>query len=157
MLAGGFQGDGVKTVLPNEAHAKITCRLAPNQDPQRTAALVVAHAERHAPAGVTVTTQILPSRARPYLIPADHWGNRAAEEVLVDMYGKKPYYLRSGGSVPVCELFQTELGAYTVGFGFGLNDEQIHALDEFFRLSSFERGQVAYGKLLHRLGETRPS
>lgn len=45
------------------------------------------------------------------------------------------------------------LGAHTVNFGFALMDEQFHAPNEFFRLSSFRRGPVAYGKILHSLGE----
>jgi len=55
----------------------------------------------------------------------------------------------------VCELFLNTLGAYTVNFGFTLMDEQIHAPDEFFRLSSFRRGPVAYGKILYQLKENR--
>jgi acetylornithine deacetylase/succinyl-diaminopimelate desuccinylase-like protein len=150
---GGFQGEGVKTVLPNEAHAKITCRLVADQEPSEIADLLTKHIEQHTPPGVQVTVRRLPGAARPYFIPMDHWGNRAAAIVLQEMYGKAPYYVRMGGSIPVCELFSTLLGAYTVGFGFALMDEQIHAPNEFFRLSSFRRGQTAYCKLLHRLGE----
>src|SRR5207248_3974950 len=75
---GGFQGEGSKTVLPNEAHAKITCRLVANQEPDRIAQLVAAHIEKLAPPGVRVTARQLPGTARPYLVPADHPGNRAA-------------------------------------------------------------------------------
>ncbi len=150
---GGFQGEGTKTVLPNEAHAKITCRLVANQDPATIAGLLTWHVERHTPPGVQATVRSLPGAAKPYLVPVDHWGNRAAEAVLTELYGKAPYYLRIGGSIPVCELFLSILGAYTVNFAFGLMDEQIHAPDEFFRLSSFRRGPVAYGKLLHKLGQ----
>jgi acetylornithine deacetylase/succinyl-diaminopimelate desuccinylase-like protein len=150
---GGFQGEGIKTVLPNEAHAKITCRLVANQNPATIVDLLTRHVERHTQPGVRVTVRPLPGAAKPYLIPVDHWGNRAAAAVLTEMYGKSPYIMRLGGSIPVCELFLGILGAYTVNFGFGLMDEQIHAPDEFFRLSSFRRGQVAYGRLLHRLGE----
>lgn len=150
---GGFQGEGIKTVLPNEAHAKITCRLVANQVPATIVELLTRHIEQHTPPGVQATVRPLPGAAKPYLVPVDHWGNRAAEAVLTEMYGKAPYYWRIGGSIPVCELFLSSLGAYTVNFGFGLMDEQIHAPDEFFRLSSFRRGQVAYGRILHRLGE----
>jgi len=150
---GGFQGEGIKTVLPNEAHAKITCRLVANQDPATIVDLMSKHIERYTPPGVQVTVRPLPGAAKPYLVPMDHWGNRAAETVLTEMYGKAPYYWRIGGSIPVCELFLSMLGAYTVNFAFGLMDEQLHAPDEFFRLSSFRRGQVAYGRILHRLGK----
>jgi len=150
---GGFQGEGVKTVLPAEAHAKITCRLVVDQDPATIVDLIARHVEKHTPPGVQVTVRALPGTARPYLIPADHWGNQAAADVLEELYGKAPYHRRVGGSIPVCELFLTHLGSYTVGFGFGLEDEQIHAPDEFYRLTSFRRAPVAYGKILHRLAQ----
>lgn len=150
---GGFQGEGIKTVLPHEAHAKITCRLVPDQDPATIVELLTRHVERNTPAGVRATVRPLPGTAKPYLIPVDHWGNQAAAAVLTELYGKTPYITRLGGSIPVCGLFLRELGAYTVNFAFGLMDEQIHAPDEFLRLSSFRRGPLAYGHLLHRLGQ----
>jgi len=150
---GGFQGEGIKTVLPNEAHAKITCRLVANQDPATIVDLLARHIQRYTPPGVQVTVRPLPGAAKPYLVPVDHWGSRAAEEVLTEMYGKAPYSMRIGGSIPVCELFHGMLGAYTVNFAFALWDEQQHAPNEFFRLSSFLRGQEAYGRLLRRLGK----
>jgi acetylornithine deacetylase/succinyl-diaminopimelate desuccinylase-like protein len=154
-LWGGFQGEGVKTVIPREAHAKITCRLVPNQEPEEIAGLVARHAKRLAPPGVAVSADTESFVARPYSIPADHWANRVAAGVLTAVYGREPYYARVGGSVPVAETFLTNLGAYTVMFGFGLDDEQIHAPDEFMRLASFERGQRAWALLLGRLGASR--
>jgi acetylornithine deacetylase/succinyl-diaminopimelate desuccinylase-like protein len=149
---GGFQGEGVKTVLPSEAHAKITTRLVPGQDPARIPELIAAHVKRVASPGVTVEVEPLLFAAKPYLMPADHWGNQAAREVLTAMYGREPYYTRTGGSIPVCTLFLEQLGAYTVNFGFGLGDERQHSPNEFFRLSSFRRGQEGYCLLLERLG-----
>ena len=150
---GGFQGEGVKTVLPREAHAKITCRLVPNQDPNRVVSLIEQHVAAHTPPGVKAVVRPLPFRAYPYLMPRDHPANAAAREVLSELYGREPYIIRMGGSVPVTEIFLRHLGAYSVAFGFGLNDERFHAPDEFFRLVSFERGQVAYCKLLERLAQ----
>ena len=152
---GGFQGEGTKTVLPNEAHAKITCRLVANQDPAKIAELISAYVQKNRPPGVTVTVNPLPGNSDPYLMANDHPGNKIAHEVLEELYGKAPYYTRLGGSIPVCPLFLKELGAYTVNFGFSLDDEQLHAPDEFFRLSSFERGQRGYCMLLERLGELK--
>lgn len=148
---GGFQGDGIKTVLPNEAHAKITCRLVPNQKPAQIIELLQSHVARHAPRGVTVTTQVLGTRGKPYLVRADHPGNQAVADILREMYGMEPYQVRSGGSVPITGLFMDTLGLPTVALGFGLKDENIHAPNEFFRFSSFRKGQEAYCRLLHRL------
>jgi acetylornithine deacetylase/succinyl-diaminopimelate desuccinylase-like protein len=149
---GGFQDAGIKTVLPSEAHAKITCRLVPDQDPAEIVELLKAHVARHSPPGVTVSVTQIPFLAHPYLIPEDNPGNVAVREVLTEMYGKEPFVVRTGGSIPVCQLFLDHLGAYTSSFGFGLPDERVHSPDEFYRLSSFRKGQTAYCKLLERLG-----
>lgn len=150
---GGFQGEGSKTVLPNEAHAKITCRLVPDQEPVEIADLIEAHVAAHLPPGVTVEIERRGAGARAYLMPAEHPGNRAAGDVLTAIYGRAPYYTRTGGSIPVCDLFLRSLGVYLVGFGFGLDDEGFHAPNEFFRLTNFRRGQEAYVQVLRRLAQ----
>jgi acetylornithine deacetylase/succinyl-diaminopimelate desuccinylase-like protein len=148
---GGFQGEGVKTVLPNEAHAKITCRLVANQTPEKVADAIEAHVHRVAPPGVRVTVRKLPHGAMPYEMPFDHPGNVAAAAVLRRLYGKEPYFVRAGGSIPVVAMFLESLGASTVSFAFGLDDENQHAPNEFYRLSSLRRAQDAYAMLLHEL------
>jgi acetylornithine deacetylase/succinyl-diaminopimelate desuccinylase-like protein len=148
---GGFQGEGVKTVLPNEAHAKISCRLVANQKPARIIELLTAHVKKHALPGVQTTVTPGKATADAYLMPEDHPWNKIAGAVLHELYGKPPIFIRLGGSVPVCPLILRELGAYTVSFGFGLEDENLHAPDEFWRISSFTRGQTAYCMLLERL------
>ena len=148
---GGFQQDGIKTVLPSMAHAKITCRLVPNQEPEGIRRLLMQHVESQVPAGVEASLDFLTMNGRPYVIPQEHWGNGAAREVLVELYGQNPYYVRTGGSIPICGDFLEHLGVYTVNLGFGLPDENSHSPNEFFRLSSFRRSQEAYHRLLHKL------
>jgi len=153
---GGFQGEGSKTVLPSEAHAKITCRLVANQDPDKVYGLIAAHVLRVASEqtpGVRVQVEQQPGKAFPYLIPADHPANRLVAEVLASLYGNPPYYVRMGGSVGALVTFVQELGAYTVTLGFTLDDERHHAPDEFFRLASFERGKQAYGRVWEAIAE----
>jgi len=152
-LWGGFQEEGMKTVLPSEAHAKITCRIVPDQEPARVLEAIARHVERNAPPGVKATTTPFEGSSPPYLIPVDHPGNKIAHDVLEEMYGAAPYYMRMGGTLPIASLFRSILGVYSVGFAFALEDENIHSPNEFFRLASFEKGQRAYGKLLERLGE----
>jgi acetylornithine deacetylase/succinyl-diaminopimelate desuccinylase-like protein len=152
---GGFQGEGVKTVLPNEAHAKITCRLVANQDPDQIYRVIEAHLNKAAEEtpGVRVVVKQLPGHAYPYLMPADHPANRLVGEVLTEMYGNPPHYVRMGGSVPVLMAFLRQLGIYTVTLAFALEDERHHAPDEFLRLASFERGKVAFGEVWERIAE----
>jgi acetylornithine deacetylase/succinyl-diaminopimelate desuccinylase-like protein len=152
---GGFQGEGIKTVIPSTAHAKISCRLVPDQQPAKIIKLLKAHVDKHAPKGVRVSVSEIPGTADPYVIPLDHPGNQAAQAVHKELFGKAPYFVRMGGSIPVCSMFLSALDAYTVNFAFGLQDENVHAPDEFFRLSSFERGQKAYCMMLERLGNEK--
>jgi acetylornithine deacetylase/succinyl-diaminopimelate desuccinylase-like protein len=150
---GGFQGAGVKTVIPSEAHAKITCRLVANQDPVAVAEAIARHARAHAPAGVTVDVAIDPQQVRAYLMPANHPGNGVARKVHLELFGVEPYHLRIGGSLPFCTLMLDLLGAYTVNFAFALLDEKQHAPNEFFRLENFELGARAYVRILQELAE----
>jgi acetylornithine deacetylase/succinyl-diaminopimelate desuccinylase-like protein len=152
---GGFQGEGIKTVIPSTAHAKISCRLVPDQQPAKIIKLLKAHVDKHAPKGVRVSVSEIPGTADPYVIPLDHPGNQAAQAVHKELFGKAPYFVRMGGSIPVCSMFLSALDAYTVNFAFGLQDENVHAPDEFFRLSSFERGRKAYCMMLERLGNEK--
>jgi acetylornithine deacetylase/succinyl-diaminopimelate desuccinylase-like protein len=153
---GGFQGAGVKTVIPSEAHAKITCRLVPKQNPDAVVAAIIRHIETHTPSGVQVTVDPLPFRSMPYFVPADFWGNEVLASVLEEVYGVPALHVRQGGSVPVCELFQTHLGAYTVTMGFGQEDEGAHAPNEFVRQSNLERGRHVWALMLTRLGVNAP-
>ena len=148
---GGYQGDGSKTVLPNMAHAKITCRLVANQTPDRVFALIAEHLARHTPVGVTASVKRLQGSAEPYAMPRNHNGGEVAREVLSEVYGAAPYVTRLGGSIPVVSIFLAELGVHTTMFGFSIDDENLHAPNEFFRLRNFERGQQAYCRLLERL------
>jgi len=150
---GGFQGEGTKTVIPNQAHAKISCRLVPDQDPEKILELVISHVENYAPKGVKVTTQPYKSTADPYLIPHDHPGNQAAHTVHKALYGKDPYYTRVGGSVPICAIFQKTLGVHTVVFGFGTSENNVHAPDESFDLEDFALAQKAYAMILNELSD----
>lgn len=148
---GGFMDAGMKTVLPSQAHAKITCRLVPDQAPDVIAQRVASFLQEIAPEGVTVDVEVFANAAYPYVVPADHPGNQATHAVLEKLYGKPPYYTRTGGSVPLYQLFMDQLGVYTVTFGFGLPDENIHSPNEFWRMSSFRRAQTGYAMLLEEL------
>lgn len=139
---GGFTGEGNKTVIPAEAHAKITCRLVPGQDPGRIQGLVSAHLRQRAPAYAELTLEGRDG-SPAYVAPMGHPALRAAATALEEAYGTAPDYIRMGGSVPVVPTFQRELSAPTVLMGFGLPDENLHAPNEHFSLDNFERGMLA--------------
>jgi acetylornithine deacetylase/succinyl-diaminopimelate desuccinylase-like protein len=143
---GGYQGRGSQTVTPNEAHAKLSCRLVPDQDPDRIRALVARHLETHVPAGVTLSVGGERHAARPYRIPSDHPGLATAERVLERVYGKKALRVRMGSTLPVSELFKRVLGIDTVFFSFSTADEDFHSPNEFFRVRRLHEGLEAWSR-----------
>jgi len=150
-LWSGFQGSGKKTVTPSEAHAKITCRLVPEQDPAEIVDLIARHVAAHCPTGAVASVERQPGDARPFAIRRDNPALVTAGEVLRRLYGKDPLIIRLGGTLPIAEVFQRELGAEMVFFAWGMPDANMHAPNEWFRLEDFRLGARAYCELLTRL------
>jgi acetylornithine deacetylase/succinyl-diaminopimelate desuccinylase-like protein len=136
---GGFQGEGTKTVIPNEAHAKITCRLVNNQNPEKIQSLIKKHLEEKAPKGCSVKVT-LQDTGNPFLTPIDDPMIQKAAAAYEQVYGKAPVYKREGGSIPIVSDFNHTLNTPVVLMGFGLPDENLHAPNEHFNLENFDKG-----------------
>jgi acetylornithine deacetylase/succinyl-diaminopimelate desuccinylase-like protein len=153
---GGYTGQGGKTVTPAEAHAKLTMRLVPGQDPAAAQAAVRAHLECHAPAGVALAFHYRPGGTRAFTLPSDHPLRAAAAAVLRrEKGGAEPALMRLGGTVPITTMFQERLGIDSLMFGMASPDEDAHAPNEFFRLSSLDEGLRLWPMLLTELGTMR--
>lgn len=136
---GGFTGEGAKTVLPSEAHAKISMRLVPDQKAEKVAKLFQRHINKIAPNTVQVNARYLHG-GEAAITPIDSPGVKAAVAALEKGFGKKPLYQREGGSIPIVVQFKQLLGLDTVLLGFGLPDENAHAPDEHINLANFFGG-----------------
>ena len=150
-ITGGYQGPGVKTVLPSEAVAKVTCRLAGAQDPWRVYAALERHVLAATPPGVTVTIKRGAGIARPYQMPVDLPILEIAGRSMTEVYGLDTFFEWSGGTVPVAEQFRSILGMWCLYFAFQEPDNQLHAPNEFFRLEAMRKGTEATVRLLHAL------
>ncbi len=148
----GFIGEGRKTIVPAEAHAKITCRLVPNQDPHHVLDMVEAHLKAHCPTGVRL--HIERGEGDPGTkTPLNHPSVLAAEQAIEDIYHQKAAYIRMGGSIPVVVTFQEVLNMPTLLLGFALPDENFHAPNEHFHLNNFYRGAETLALLWNYVGE----
>ncbi len=136
-LWGGFQGDGSKTIIPAQAHAKVSCRLVAAQEPERVFELLRDFVAEIAPPGVTTTVRFL-GGGRPSLTPMDHPATRAAARALEATFGQAPVYIREGGSIPVCADFGSILGLPVVLLGFAQPDDNAHAPNEWMDLRNYE-------------------
>jgi acetylornithine deacetylase/succinyl-diaminopimelate desuccinylase-like protein len=152
-MVSGYTGAGAKTILPSKASAKVSCRLAPDQDPEKVIAGVRRHLDAHAPAGCRVDIHVHTS-ARPVLLRQDAPGMNEARAALEEAFGKPPAMVRMGASVPITELFQRLLGIDSVPTGFALPEDNMHAPNEHIRLDQFHRGIVAGAALYQNAAET---
>ncbi len=136
---GGFTGEGAKTVLPSEAHAKISMRLVPNQDSRKITEMVCRHIADTAPEYVRV--EVKPHHGGDgFLIPISSDAYQAASKAMQEVYGIEPVPSRGGGSIPVLADLQRILGIDPLLMGFGLERDTIHSPNESYLLSQLFKG-----------------
>jgi acetylornithine deacetylase/succinyl-diaminopimelate desuccinylase-like protein len=136
---GGYTGEGSKTVLPSKATAKISARLVPNQSSAKITAMLLEHFKKIAPPGVSVKTTEHHG-GEPYLTPIDSKAYQAASKAIEKSFGKIPVPIRGGGSIPICSLFEKELGVKIVFMGFGLDSDNLHSPNEKYDLFNYYKG-----------------
>jgi acetylornithine deacetylase/succinyl-diaminopimelate desuccinylase-like protein len=153
-MLSGYTGPGAKTVLPGRAMAKISCRLVPNQDPKVIAELLGKHVRSLCSPNVECQVTVKHG-GHPWLTPPDHPALEAAAVACRAVYGKEPIRMREGGSIPIVIDFQTILGLPGILLGFGLNDENLHAPDEHFRIENFYKGIELSAELLKALASAQ--
>jgi acetylornithine deacetylase/succinyl-diaminopimelate desuccinylase-like protein len=138
-ISGGYRGTGGKAIIPAHASAKLSFRLVPDQSPKQVERLFRHHIARITPATVRSTVRTFAS-ANPVVVSRDHPAVRAAAFAYQKGFGAPAALIRSGGSIPVVDLFQEILHVPTVLMGFGLPTDRIHAPNEKFHLPNFHRG-----------------
>ncbi|MCX7937920.1 MAG: dipeptidase, partial [Thermoflexales bacterium] len=144
---GGYTGAGLKTIIPAEAHAKITCRLVPYQDPQRVAERVADYLRNIAPVGTEVEVRF--GGGSPAVLIDRHTPvTRAAMRAAAATYGAEPIFELEGGSIPIVADLQRQLGVPIVLLGMGLPDDNVHAPNERFSIRAYERGIQASARFL---------
>ncbi len=149
-MYGGYQGEGAKTVLPSRAHAKISMRLVPDQDPREIIELFERYVRSIIPPSVTVTMER--SRGgRASLIDRDTPPMRAAVAAYEATFNHPVVFMREGGSIPVVNHFESGLKMPSVLMGFGLPGDRIHSPNERFYLPNFYAGIETSIRYLHLL------
>ncbi|MFM7838676.1 MAG: dipeptidase [Chitinophagaceae bacterium] len=151
---GGYTGEGSKTVLPSKAFAKISARLVPNQSSEKITQKLVDYFTRVAPPGVQVNITVHHG-GEPYLTPLNSKAYRAAAAAIRTAFGKDPIPLRGGGSIPICALFEKELGVKIVFLGFGLDSDNLHSPNEKYDLANFYKGIATLPYFLQYFAEMK--
>lgn len=135
-IRGGFTGEGAKTVIPAEAHAKVSLRLPPGLHPNAVFSLLQKRVAEICPPGVRMEVEMIHG-GDAVLVPLDNVYMRAAEQALEQEWGKPPVLERSGGSIPIGALFDSVLRVPVIFMGTGLPDDNVHAPNEKYHIPNF--------------------
>jgi acetylornithine deacetylase/succinyl-diaminopimelate desuccinylase-like protein len=142
---GGHTGPGGKTIIPHEAHAKLSFRLVANQEPADVAEMLRGYVAERAPRGVDVTVTMEGPGVRPAFSPIESPAVVAARRAMERAFGRDVLFTREGGSGPEADLASI-LGAPLVFVAVGLDEDRIHAPNEKADMALLLKGAetVAY-------------
>ncbi|MGO4910102.1 M20/M25/M40 family metallo-hydrolase [Pseudorhodobacter sp. W20_MBD10_FR17] len=147
---GGYTGDGFKTVLPAEAHAKISFRLVGTQDPFAIREAFRAYVKGSLPADCSVEFK-RHGNSPAGQMSIEHPAFEASRAALTDEWGVAAAYVGCGGSIPIAGYFKTYLDMDAMLIGFGKDDDQIHSPNEKYDMESFHKGIRSWARMLDRL------
>ena len=147
---GGYTGAGFKTVLPSQAHAKISFRLVPGQDPHRLRDNFRNHVRTMVPFDCQVAFHEHGASEAGVMDIADP-AFEAARKALGEEWGRPAAYIGCGGSIPIAGYFQKILGMDAMLIGFGKDDDQIHSPNEKYDVESFHKGIRSWACILAAL------
>ena len=147
---GGYTGEGFKTVLPAQAHAKVSFRLVGRQDPDALRAAFRAWVTAQLPPDVTATFHGHGASPAGHMA-VGHPAFEAARAALADEWGVPAAFVGCGGSIPIAGYFQTELGMDSMLVGFARDDDQIHSPNEKYDVECFHKGIRSWARILARI------
>ena len=146
----GYTGDGFETVLPGEAHAKLSFRLVSRQNPEKLRTAFRAWVTAHLPPDCTVEFHSH-SAAPASVMAITHKAFEAARAALSDEWGRAAVYVGEGGSIPVAGHFKTLLNMDAMLIGFARDDDRIRSPNEKYDLECFHKGIRSWVRVLDRL------
>jgi acetylornithine deacetylase/succinyl-diaminopimelate desuccinylase-like protein len=149
---GGYMGEGSKTVIPSQAHAKLSCRLVPNQSPDKITKQIEKYIRKLLPKTVTFKFTVH-STGKPWVAPFTHPFFEVAHKALEKGFGKRAVFIREGGSIPFVTQMHDTFKVPCVLIGFGLPDENAHAPDEHLSLENYFGGIRAMAHFYQGLSE----
>ncbi len=149
---GGYTGDGFKTVLPAEAHAKISFRLVGDQNPDAIHESFKAYIRAGLPDDFSVAFSDARGAAASQM-SIDNPAFEKARKALSDEWPRPAAYIGCGGSIPIAGHFKDILGMDSMLIGFGRDDDQIHSPNEKYDMESFHKGMRSWARILAELAE----
>jgi acetylornithine deacetylase/succinyl-diaminopimelate desuccinylase-like protein len=150
-IGAGYQGAGLKTIVPAEGTVTVTFRLVPDQDPVAIGRALRTWVAARMPDGMewSLTPR---GGIRPMVTPISTPEMGALSRAIERVWGVAPLFTREGGSGPEESLGRV-LAAPVLFLGVGLPGDRIHAPNERMVMDQFWRGLLAAGELFSELGK----
>jgi acetylornithine deacetylase/succinyl-diaminopimelate desuccinylase-like protein len=151
-IAGGYTAPGAKTVIPAKATAKVSMRMAPDQDPEKILAAYQQFVKENTPLGLEMQVRVL-SASPAISVNPDHPAIRVAAKAFSDILERETVFIRSGGSIPIVGDFATHLKVPTILMGFGLPDDGLHSPNEKYKIANYYAGIMTIAHFLEQYGQ----
>lgn len=149
-ITGGFTGDGIKTVIPAEARAKVSLRLVPDQRAEAVFRKLVRAVEAAAPEHARAELELL-AAVDPVLVDTSHPVFSLIDRAFREVEGRGVSFTRTGGTLPILGALGRE-GAAVVMAGIGLPEDGLHAPNEGIGIDQFLKGIRVFGRFLAFMG-----
>ena len=150
-LWGGYQGAGSKTVIPAEAHCKLTCRLVGDMDPDILRDNIRKHVEDRLPKDARITWNNDLEGSPAAVMNTDRPEFEKARQALSEEWNREAVFAGMGGSIPVTRYFKDILGLESMLVGFANDDDAIHSPNEKYNVESFHKGTRSWARILDHL------
>jgi len=150
-LWGGYQGAGSKTVIPAQAHCKLTCRLVGDMDPKALRVAIHKHVEDRLSPDARITWNDKIDGSAAAVMNTDRPEFDLARAALSDEWNREAVLAGMGGSIPIAGFFKDILGLDSMLIGFGNDDDAIHSPNEKYNVESFHKGTRSWARILDKL------
>jgi len=146
-MVGGYQGPGVKSIVPPRAELKASCRLVPVQDPVKIKKLIAAAVKERNP-DVKIQFETCAPAFRTVLegeLPL------ALKRAVKFAFGKEAVFVRDGGTIGAMTSIEKVLKCPVLFLGLSLPEHGYHAPNENFDWQQASGGMVAFAKYFEEI------
>ena len=148
-IQGGYQGEGMKTIIPHQASAKFTFRLVANQDPKKVETQIVDYIKSIAPNTLDLEFEFSEHSGSAYATNLNSKYYLLAAKAMEESFGNKCLPVMCGGSIPVASMLKEHLNKETIFLGFGLEEDNIHSPNESYGIFNMNIGIETIFKYLN--------
>jgi acetylornithine deacetylase/succinyl-diaminopimelate desuccinylase-like protein len=146
-VVGGYQGPGLKSIVPPRAEVKASCRLVPLQDPEKIKKLIKSAVKESNP-DVRIEFE---SSAPAFRTSLDGPLPDALKRAIKFAFRRDAVFVRDGGTIGAMTSIEKVLKCPVLFLGLSLPEHGYHAPNENFDWQQASGGMVAFAKYFEEI------